>query len=150
MRGLQREYYLQKELHFYKGQKKDLNRIRWTIKQNKSTRTYKKLLEQGIKVINKIKISPERFERMKAEAEEIIKEVEISREIVSKPLRSSKMDGIEEKAEELIAERSLPVSNNSVEGLEEEKEKQKTDEMINNSEKDDLSKKIEEDFDGKS
>lgn len=127
VRGLRRKSRLKKELNFYLGQKKDLNRIRWAIKQTTSTRQYKKLLEQGIEVINKIKVPLEKLERVKVEAGDVMEERDVIRDLVSEPLRSPEMDELEERAEELIAERSLPRSKHPSEGTNEGKEVQENE-----------------------
>lgn len=100
---------LKKDLNFYLGQQQDLKAIIRKIQESRSIEDFESLIREGGEIMGEISPSPEALEREKIEVGETMTEMETTRKIVSEPIEGSKMEyDIEEEAERLITEKSLP------------------------------------------
>lgn len=129
VRALRAKRQIKKKLKFYMGQQQDLRAIIGKIQQSRRIKDYERFMREGKEIMEITKVSPEDIEREKAEAEVAMEEMETTRKIVSEPIggQETGYDQIEEEAEELIAEKSLPELEKSSEEQPEEEKKEKTD-----------------------
>lgn len=124
VRALQAKRRLKKRLEFYMGQQQDLRELTWSIQQTQTTEDYTKLMEAGEAIINKMKVAPEDIEKVKVGVSDTMTQMEESREIVSEPLGRTETEDLEEKADKLMAEKSLPKVEEAPEKIKERKEKE--------------------------
>lgn len=124
VRALRAKKRLKKRLEFYMGQQQDLRELTWNIQQTQTTEDYTKLMKAGKEIINTTKTAPEDVEQVKVGVNDTMAQMEETRDIVAEPLGGSEIEDFETKAEELMAEKSLPKVEESTEEIEEKKEKE--------------------------